>query len=71
MKTLKKILNFFFNPNTGYYLNPVPYEYKGESCMGYVLCKGYVILGIPGYERIDIFPDREEAEEALAKINQG
>ena len=57
-----------FNLNTGYFLNPHTYYYKGEEEIGYILCRGYVMFGIPGYKRISVFTNKLDAQSALLTI---
>lgn len=64
-KTMKKFFKKIFNTNTGYYLIERVYEYNCKIYIGYVLCQGYIMFGIPGYKRLGIFVDKSEADEAL------
>jgi hypothetical protein len=59
MKMLKKI----FNTNTGYFIKKVTYDFRGNYEIGYVLCKGYVIFGIPGYDVIGVYTDKPKLEQ--------
>ncbi len=68
METLKGIIRSLFNLNTGYFIKPVTYFYNGEYNVGYILCKGYKIFGVTGYDRIDTFIDCKEAQDALNKL---
>jgi len=61
---LKKI----FNTNTGYFIKRVPYQSEGRHYIGYVLCRGYIMFGIPGYDKIEVYTDKTEAEEAQATL---
>ena len=54
-----------FNSNTGYFINTLTYFYKGKVEIGYILCKGYIMFGITGYSRLNVFVDKSEAESAL------
>jgi hypothetical protein len=60
----KKIFNF----NTGYFINETLYWYNGKLEIGYVLCKGYILFGLFGYDRINVFVDKTEANNALNQI---
>lgn len=62
---MKKLIKKLFNLNTGYFLNTHPYYYKGEKEIGYSLCRGYIMFGIPGYKRINIFTNKLDAHSAL------
>lgn len=49
-------MNFFkkiFNLNTGYFIKKLPYEYENKYYIGYMICKGYIIFGISGYDVIN------------------
>jgi len=61
MKRLKEALKKAFNSNTGYFLNRVIYFWEGKSEVGYVLCRGYVMFGIPGFDRVGVYFDYDEA----------
>ena len=45
---MKKI----FNLNTGYFIKELIYDYESKYYIGYMICKGYIIFGIPGYDVI-------------------
>lgn len=62
------MLRRIFNSNTGYFLNHHTYHYKGEEEIGYILCRGYVMFGIPGYKKLSIFTNKSEAEATLLKL---
>lgn len=70
MKKLKELFEKAFNTNTGYFIKKVIYWYQGRSEVGYVLCRGFVMFGIPGYDRLGVFVDQEDAIRDL-KIWQG
>ena len=48
-----------FNTNTGYFIDKLVYYYEGEPYLGYILCQGYVLFVIPGYDRVGIYCDKE------------
>jgi hypothetical protein len=64
MKLIKKL----FNSNTGYFLNSHTYYYKEKEEIGYILCRGYVMFGIPGYKRITMFTNKLDAQSALLTL---
>ena len=64
------MLKKLFNSNTGYFLNTHVYDYQGKPQIGYVLCKGYIMFGIPGYDRLGVFIDKDEAETALNNLQK-
>lgn len=66
---MKNIFKKLFNLNTGYFINEVSYFYEGRTYIGYVLCKGYVLFGIPGYDKIDCFVDKSDAYGHLEVYN--
>lgn len=66
---MKRLLKKIFNTNTGYFLKPVPYFYDGEWHMGYILCKGYIMFGLSGYDVISHYINKETAERELAILN--
>lgn len=48
-----------FNMNTGYFVNNIQYNFCDKKFIGYELCQGYIIFGIPGYSRIDACYNKE------------
>ena len=64
MKKLKKLSEFLLNTNTGYFIKEHLYYWEGTLKIGFVLCKGYSILGIPGWDRVGVFLTKEEALES-------
>ena len=68
MKKIKSLFEKVFNTNTGYFIKEVSYFYKGVNAVGFILCKGYIMFGIPGYDRVGVFVDKAEAKEAKAKL---
>lgn len=68
MKKIKSLFKKVFNTNTGYFIQTHLYFYGGKPAVGYVLCKGYIMFGIPGYDRIGVFVDKAEAKEAKVKL---
>ena len=68
MKKIKSLFKKVFNTNTGYFIKEVSYFYEGKPEVGYVLCKGYIMFGIPGYDRIGVYIDKSEVEEVKAKL---
>ena len=58
-------MNKIFNLNTGFFVNERPYDHDGKPYIGYELCKGYVILGIPSYQRIDLCHNKKSLDETL------
>lgn len=65
---MKNLFKKLFNTNTGYFIKSVFYYYNGENHIGYIICKGYIMFGIPGYDRIEILIDKTEAETKLKKL---
>jgi hypothetical protein len=65
---VRKMFKKIFNTNTGYFIKTIVYFYKENSSIGYVLCKGYLMFGIPGYDVVNIYTDEAEAKEAQAKL---
>lgn len=67
---MKKIIDFFksgFNTNDGYSVLTRVYEYRGKYEIGYILVKNYKMFWIPGYDRIDLFVDKQSLEKYLKK----
>lgn len=64
MEKLKKLLESLFNSNTGYFIKEHLYCWEGELKIAFVLCRGYAILGIPGWDRVGVFLTKEEALES-------
>ena len=52
---LKKI----FNLNTGYFVNNVTFDYEGKPTLGFELCRGYIMFGVYGYDKLIICSDIE------------
>jgi hypothetical protein len=65
MTLFQKICKFLFNPNTGYFILQHTYNHKGRISLGWTLNRGYRILGIRGYSRINVYHDLEAAREDL------
>ena len=59
------LIRKFFNLNTGYFINTHNYFYNGILEEGYIICKGYILFGLFGFDRIEIHTNKEEAEERL------
>ena len=66
--SVRQMLKKIFNTNTGYFIKTVVYFYREDSKIGYVLCKGYLMFGIPGYDVVEIYIDETKAREAQAKL---
>ena len=62
---MKKIFKKLFNLNTGYFINQVPYDYEGKTYTGYIVCQRYVLFGIPGYDRVGFFVDKDDADRHM------
>ena len=60
-----KFLKSGFNTNQGYTIIKRSYNYEGKPYIGYVLAKNFTIFWIPGYDRIEVFCDRESLEHYL------
>lgn len=58
-----------FNLNTGYFINNIRYYYNSKPYLGFQLCKGYRIFGIPGYDTLALCCDRESLENELKVLN--
>jgi hypothetical protein len=59
--SVRQMLKKIFNTNTGYFIKEVTYYFEGNYEIGYVLCKGYLMFGIPGYDVVRVYTDRTEA----------
>jgi len=68
---VREMFKKIFNTNTGYFIKPHVYRYSETQEIGYILCKGYIMFGIPGYDRIEIYLDWEEAIRILNQIQGG
>lgn len=66
---MKRIFNYLFNPNLGYFLKEIWYPFEGEMYVGYVICKGYRFMGIFGYDRIIHCYDMEVVKKNLTRLN--
>ena len=69
--SVRKIFKKIFNTNTGYFIKEISFPYKGIRAVGYVLCKGYIMFGIPGYDRIGVYLDKQEALQRFDQIQGG
>jgi hypothetical protein len=72
---MKTIISFFqkgFNTNNGYSIIERLYPYDNKLHTGYVLVKNYTMLWIKGYDRIEVFCDKNELDKYLRneKINR-
>jgi hypothetical protein len=63
------MLKKLFNSNTGYFIKEHPYWWDNKLEMGYILCKGFILFGISGYDRVNVFVDKTEAYNALNQLN--
>jgi len=54
-----------FNLNAGIFIEEVVYDYYGKYFTGYIIYQGYILFGIPGYDRLDICPTKESLDETL------
>ena len=58
--SVRQMLKKIFNTNTGYFIKEVTYDFRGNYEVGYVLCKGYLMFGIPGYDVVRVYTDKTE-----------
>ena len=65
---MKRIWNFFFNPNVGYVLHSHFYDFEGNTFIGYVICKEFRFMGLYGYDRIAFCIDMNEVRETLTRL---
>lgn len=65
---LKKIVNYLFNDNVGYFVQEHIYFYEGRPYIGYVVCQGFRFFGIYGYTRIVHTPDKETLIEDITRL---
>ena len=68
MKLLKTLLGKLFNTNTGYWIETRLYQYNGKVEIGYVIYKGFVMFGISGKDKVNVYVDLKEAKETLEKV---
>ena len=62
-------MNRFFNLNTGYFIKSRLYEYNNDFCIGYLICRGYSIFYIPGYDVIAYCCDKDTLIRNLKQLN--
>lgn len=64
---MKRLFKKLFNFNTGLFINEVTYFHSPDATYytGYVVCQGFVLFGIPGYDRVGHFVDKEDAVEHM------
>jgi hypothetical protein len=65
MKIIKSILARLTDTSVTYSLVPLPYEYNGSMCVGYLVYMNYFFLGLSCSKRVAICIDKEEAEKAV------
>jgi len=60
-----KILKWLFNTNIGYFILEHKYQYNGIDYKGYILCRGYRMFGLFGYDKLVIATDEEELKQII------
>lgn len=68
---MKKLFKSLFNLNTGFFIKECLYTASGRPHVGYVLCKGFKLFGIRGYDRIDVFIDKSDALYFKRRLEEG
>lgn len=75
MKTIITTIQTFFkkgfNTNTGYSVEERLYPSYTENKLhiGYVLIKNYTMIWIKGYDRIEVFINKEELDKFILEHN--
>ena len=67
---MKQFIKLLFNLNTGYFINTYNYYHNGILEEGYVICKGYILFGISGYDKVEFHYDLYLAKERLKRLTQ-
>jgi hypothetical protein len=66
---MKRLFNYLFALDLGYFIKDVWYSYEGEMYVGYVICRGYRFFGIFGYDRVSHCFDMNEVNKTLTRLN--
>jgi len=67
---MRRMLKKIFNTNKGHFIKEHIYDFGGKPFIGYILCREYVMFGIPGYDRLGVYIDKADAEKELSDINK-
>ncbi len=65
---MKKLFKFLFNTDGGYFLKEVFYDYKGRTELGFIICKGYRMFGIFGYDKIAACGNIDDVNETVKRL---
>lgn len=68
VKTAKKIINWAFEDNAGFFISEHPFSFDEVKVTGYFVFKKYRAFGIPFKEEVNLFLEREKAQEYLDSI---
>jgi hypothetical protein len=68
VKTAKKIINWAFENNAGFFMSEYPFSFDEDKVTGYFIFKRYRAFGIPFKEQVTIFLEKEKAQEYLNSI---
>jgi hypothetical protein len=68
VKTAKKIINWAFEDNAGFFISEYPFSFDENKVTGYFIFKKYRAFGIPFREEIKLFLEKEKAQEYLDSI---
>ena len=62
---MKKLFSKIFNLNTGTFIKELVYYYEGKAYVGYIVCRGYILFGLFGYDRLEYCLTKKEAENSI------
>jgi hypothetical protein len=68
VKSAKKIINWAFDTNAGFFISEYPFSFDENKVTGYFIFKKYRAFGIPFREEIKLFLEKEKAQEYLDSI---
>jgi hypothetical protein len=68
--SIKKFFKKIFNSNTGYFIESITYVYNDRIEIGYVLYRGYIMFGISGHTRINVYVNKIDAESDMKKLSE-
>jgi hypothetical protein len=68
VKGAKKIINWAFEDNAGFFISEYPYSFEDIEVTGYFVFRKYRSFGIPLKQEIKLFLEKEKAQEFLNSI---
>jgi hypothetical protein len=68
VRSAKKIINWAFEDNVKFYISEKPFDIENKKVVGYFVFKKYRNFGIPFNSQINLFLEKEKAQEYLNSI---